>query len=149
MLRIHKITDSFYVAPQISAEDVDALVDEGFGAVIMNRPDQETPDQPPTEEISDRADTHNVPFFHIPIQAPPQLSDIDATFAALEATKGKKVLAFCRSGTRSATLWAYTVVRSGEYTVDGAINAAREAGYDLAPHRPVLEDLASLKDGGN
>src|SRR3546814_11362995 len=48
-----------------------------------------------------------------------------------------KVLAFCRSGTRSTYLWALARSRKGDDA--GAIGRkAAEAGYDLTPIRPYL-----------
>ena len=83
-------------------------------------------------------------FLHIPIIAPPEIPDINATLAALEEFQGKKILAFCRSGTRSATLWAYAMAKSNRMEVDDILKAAEAAGYDLSGHRPRLIAASSL-----
>lgn len=137
-----KVTDDFYVAPQLDVEDVDIAAREGFGALLMNRPDAESLDQPPTAPIIARVEQHGMSFRHIPIQRPPEAGDIRSTRDALEEFKGKKTLAFCRSGTRSITLWVYAKVSNGELSVDEALSIAGAAGYDLALHRPALEALA-------
>ncbi|MGJ3263298.1 MAG: beta-lactamase hydrolase domain-containing protein [Salinarimonas sp.] len=46
-------------------------------------------------------------------------------------------LAFCRSGTRSATLWAFT--QAGVRGPDEILSIAGSAGYDLSGLRPYLE----------
>ena len=142
MTEFSKVTEDFYVSPQIEVEDLDLAVKEGFEAIIMNRPDGESPGQPELSDIVSRARDLSLPFIHIPITAAPQAEDIQATLEALDELKGKKVLAFCRSGTRSVTLWAYAKVVSGEMGTDAALTAAQGAGYDLSGHRPVLDSLS-------
>src|SRR3546814_2518731 len=66
---------------------------------------------------------------------------IDAMRAALDAARGP-VLAFCRSGTRSAHLWALAEAKAGGDPA--AITAkAAAAGYDLSGIRPLLDTLSS------
>ena len=48
---IRKITDKTSVSPQITVEDMAAIKDAGFRAIICNRPDGEGADQPSFEEI--------------------------------------------------------------------------------------------------
>ncbi len=144
MHNFRQITDHFYAAPQIEPDEIDLAAKEGFAAIIMNRPDGETPDQPATALIKDRADANGLPFIHIPITAPPQMSDVKATLEALKTYEGKKVLAFCRSGTRSTTLWAYAMAMDKSMSVDEILSAAMNGGYDLSPHRPALDALFAL-----
>jgi sulfide:quinone oxidoreductase len=47
------------------------------------------------------------------------------------------VLAYCRSGTRSATLWALS--QAGKAPADKIVSQAAEAGYDMSPFRAALE----------
>ena len=54
---------------------------------------------------------------------------IASTRAALEGSEGP-VLCYCRSGTRSATLWALS--QAGRVEPDEIIAAASAAGYDLS-----------------
>ena len=143
MSEFRRIDDSFYVAPQITADDIQRAYDEGFGALIMNRPSGETPDQPDTEELIEASANHQLRFYHIPIVAPPSYEDIAATIEALNAENGNKVLAFCRSGTRSVTLWAYAMAKENTYPIETILQKAAEAGYDLSGHRPRLEAIAS------
>lgn len=48
------------------------------------------------------------------------------------------VLAYCRSGTRSATIWALS--QSGLQTRDEILTAAARAGYDLRGIAGALRD---------
>lgn len=144
MQNFRKITEHFFVAPQISVEDVAAAREAGFDVMIMNRPAGETPDQPDNQDIVDAIAAQNMVFLHIPIIAPPEIPDMNATLAALDEFEGKKILAFCRSGTRSATLWAYAMAKSNRMEVDDILKAVEAAGYDLTGHRPRLIAASSL-----
>lgn len=135
------VTDTFAVAPQISLADIERAKQAGFSVLIMNRPDGETPGQTKLNDIKTAAENAGLSFRMIPITAPPAPEDIRQTTDLLSEAAGKKILAFCRSGTRSITLWAYAVVSSGEHTVAETIELARDAGYDLSPHRKALERL--------
>ena len=55
-------------------------------------------------------------------------ADADA-FAALMAELPKPVLAYCRSGTRCATLWCLS--QTGKRPLPEIIERARAAGYDM------------------
>jgi hypothetical protein len=59
--------------------------------------------------------------------------------AALKGADGK-VLAYCRSGTRSTLLWALAESAQGG-DPDSLTNMAAKAGYDVAPVRPLMDML--------
>ena len=59
--------------------------------------------------------------------------------AALQGADGK-VLAYCRSGTRSTLLWALAESAQGG-DPDSLTNMAAKAGYDLSPVRPLMDML--------
>lgn len=54
---------------------------------------------------------------------------VSQTEAALEGSDGP-VLAFCRSGTRSTTLWALS--QAGKLSADEIVSQAAHAGYDMS-----------------
>ena len=59
---------------------------------------------------------------------------ISKTFEII--SKNKKTLAYCRTGTRSITLWAFASCNNME--VDEILGAVTEAGYDLNHLRDVF-----------
>ena len=69
------------------------------------------------------------------------LEDVQVIRQGLLGAPGP-VLAYCRSGARSTTLWALAQAGAGLISVDQILSAARAAGYDLDQHRPLLESLA-------
>ena len=47
-------------------------------------------------------------------------------------TAGGPVLAFCRSGTRSITVWAQGQAKTGDRPRAELVRLGRDAGYDLS-----------------
>ncbi|MEQ9812327.1 MAG: TIGR01244 family sulfur transferase [Azospirillaceae bacterium] len=133
-MKITTVTDSFAVSPQIRPEDVPRLAADGYTTVINNRPDGEAPDQPPGAAIAKACDEAglsyvDLPFAHTDFQ--PEL--VRGMRAAIDAADGK-VFAFCRSGTRSYTLWALATVKS-EADLAAKIERAAEQGFDINASR--------------
>ncbi len=131
------ISPFFTVSPQLSARDVGVAASAGFKAIINNRPDNEGDDQPASAELEAAAKASGLDYRHIPVK-PGQISDADiAAFTdAMNEVTGP-VLAFCRTGTRSASLWALSEARHMD--ADALIKAAGAAGYDLSGLKSRLE----------
>jgi len=129
-LDVKRINDHVSVSPQISPDDFPALKALGFTAVINNRPDGESPDQPSSATMQAAAEQAGLSYHFIPLGrdgVSPQL--VDAETEALEGSAGP-VLAFCRSGTRSTTLWALS--QAGKVPAQEIVTAAAHAGYDIS-----------------
>ena len=102
---MRELDDKVLVSGQISPGDIAALRDQGVTMIVNNRPDGEEPDQPLGMEIEDAATAAGIDYRSVPIIRGIGPADADAMQDAIRATKGK-MLAFCRSGTRSALAWA-------------------------------------------
>jgi uncharacterized protein (TIGR01244 family) len=129
MLDIRQVTEDFAVAPQITSEDMAALKAAGFTRIIANRPDGEEPGQPTLEDMRRAAEAEGLEFHAIPIRQPTPEA-VEATLGLLKQSDAK-TFAFCRSGTRSVTLWAMAMLQSGEMTREEALAAAQKAGYSI------------------
>ena len=68
------------------------------------------------------------------------------TFSALLTERDGKVLAFCKSGMRSALLWGAAAMTSGK-SLEEVLNAARGAGQNLDAARDVMTALAAQAGG--
>lgn len=110
--------------------DMQTIKDAGFRAIICNRPDGEAADQPTFEEISKAAEKAGIEARYLPIVAG-KVSDDDANAfdAALSEMPGP-VLAFCRTGTRSATLWS--LAQANSRSLPDILATTKSAGYDMA-----------------
>src|SRR3954469_20204732 len=100
------------VAGQIRPEDVAAAAASGVTLIVNNRPDHEEFGQPPGAAIQAAAEAAGLAYRHIPVQGGVSGAQIEAMAEALDAAGGK-LLAFCRSGTRSTYLWALARARRG------------------------------------
>ena len=128
-MELKKLSDNVSVSPQITAGDMAAIIDAGFRAIICNRPDGEGADQPGFEEIEAAAKAAGMEARYIPIRSGIVTDEDAAAFgAALRALPGP-VLAYCRSGTRSATLWSLS--QAGSRPMAEILAATKAAGYDM------------------
>jgi len=129
-LELKRINDHVSVAPQISPDEMTAIKAAGFATIINNRPDGESPDQPGSAAMQAAAEAAGLRYHHIPLGregVSPAL--VEQTAAALEGSDGP-VLAFCRSGTRSTTLWALS--QAGRMPAQEIVAQAAHAGYDMS-----------------
>lgn len=137
-----KLTDHILVSPQISVDQVADAKAQGVTVILNNRPDDEEAGQVTGAAIEAAAQALGIAYVAVPVAhggfAPWQL---DGMAAALERAEGGKLLAYCRSGTRSTLLWALTRARAGD---NGDVLAAQAAaaGYDIAPVRQIMDALA-------
>jgi len=125
-----KLTDDLSVTAQILPSDIAQLAAMGFKSIIDNRPDGEGPDQPSFPEIEREAKANGLAARYLPVQAG-KVSDGDAAkFGAALAQLPKPVLAYCRTGTRSTTLWALS--EAGRRPMSEILTKAHDAGYDMS-----------------
>lgn len=126
---IKTLTAGLSVSPQIAPEDVAAIKAAGFRAIICNRPDGEGADQPTFEEIAKAAKDAGLEAAYLPIvSGKVRDEDAKAFDTALTELPGP-VLAYCRTGTRSATLWS--LGQAGQRPVSDILAATKAAGYDM------------------
>ncbi|MGN6156045.1 MAG: TIGR01244 family sulfur transferase [Sphingomicrobium sp.] len=133
---IRKLDDTTSVSGQIQPADVAGLKASGISMIVCNRPDEEEPGQPTAAEVQQAARAQGIEFRHVPIIRGIGPSDVEAMQEALDAATGK-LLAYCRTGNRSALTWA--VARRGQGASVEEIRAAvTGAGYDLSPVEHLL-----------
>ncbi|HEX4741087.1 MAG TPA: TIGR01244 family sulfur transferase [Caulobacteraceae bacterium] len=128
MSSFRRVTDSFWVSPQISVADVAEAKAQGFQVIINNRPDGEAPDQPAGAEIAAAARAAGMEYLAAPVSGRPSPQAVESV-AGATADPSKKVLAFCRSGTRSIFTWA--IGQAGQRETDELVRLGDAAGYDL------------------
>jgi uncharacterized protein (TIGR01244 family) len=142
MSEFRPVSDRFLASPQIGVDDIAEACALGVTLVINNRPEGEAPDQTPGADIAEAARAAGLDYRAIPVDhtglSPAQ---VDQMAGALAAAEGK-VLAYCRSGTRSTLLWALACASRGENT-EAIARAAAAAGYDVGPVRAAMGQLAA------
>lgn len=141
MLDLRPVSEGFAAAPQIVADDLAEVKRLGYRLVVSNRPDGEEPGQPAAADFAEAAAAQGLAFRHIPV-AGGFSHDQVADMAALLSEAEGPVLAFCRSGTRSTLLWSLAQASRGAEP-EAIAAAAAAAGYDIAPVRAAVEQLAA------
>ena len=133
-----KLTDTFFAAPQISISDVEDAKAAGISLIINNRPEDESADQTSGAEIAAAAQAAGIAYVAIPVtHAGFAEWQVTAMADAIEQADGK-ILAYCRSGTRSTLLWALARAAKGDHPAVLSGQAA-DAGY-------VLSYVAAMMD---
>jgi sulfide:quinone oxidoreductase len=100
-----RVAPEFSASPQIAPSDVETIASLGFATVMCNRPDGEEPGQPDFAEIEAEAARLGLATSHVPVVSGAMTAaDVEA-FRAAVATLPTPIFAYCRSGTRSQTLW--------------------------------------------
>jgi uncharacterized protein (TIGR01244 family) len=132
-----QLDDRTLVSGQISPDQLEEARRHGVTLIVNNRPDGEEPGQPLAAAIKAAAEAAGLEYRHIPISRGIGPSDVDAMRDAIHAAGDGKLLAFCRSGTRSTYAWA---VAKREDGCDPAEiqRCAQQAGYDLGPVNHLL-----------
>ena len=118
------------VSTQVLPADLKAVGDAGYRAIICNRPDGEGADQPTFEEVSKAAESLGLQAAYLPIVSGKVMDEDAAAFGRLLTELPGPVLAYCRTGTRSTTLWSLS--QASERSVPEILAAAKAAGYDMA-----------------
>jgi len=88
---------------QLYPGDIAAAAAAGVTVIVNNRPDGEEPGQPAGAEIERAALAAGLRYRHIPVAGAITPDQVAAMAAAMDEGK---LLAFCRTGTRSTLLWA-------------------------------------------
>jgi sulfide:quinone oxidoreductase len=126
---IKALTSHLSISPQIMVSDIKAIANAGFKAIICNRPDGEGPDQPNFEEIEKVANQFGIQAHYLPAETGKVRHEDGKAFGELLQTLPTPVLAFCRSGMRSTTMWALS--QAGVMPIPQILEASLNVGFDL------------------
>lgn len=140
-MKITRLTEQLSVSAQVQVSDLAGIAAEGYRTLICNRPDGEAPDQPTHQELVAAAGALGLTLHYLPVVSGAVDDETARRFGTLLADSDGPVLAFCRSGMRSTTLWA--LASSPSRTADEVIATARQAGHDLSALAPRLAASAT------
>ena len=129
---MRQLDDHVLVSRQIAPAEVAELKRQGVTMIVNNRPDGEDADQPLGADIEAAAKQAGITYRHVPIRRGMGPSDVEAMQEAMRDCGDGKLLAFCRSGNRSALAWAVARAEEGVPREELERRAAA-AGIDLGP----------------
>lgn len=126
---IRYITTELSVSPQIRAADLADIAKAGYRSLICNRPDGEGADQPGFNEIERAASSVGLSARFLPVESGKVTEEQVAAFERLMMELPGPVLAYCRTGTRSVTMWALS--QASRMPLPQIIETSSKAGFDL------------------
>ena len=105
-LPLRQVAADICVAPQLNPAAMAEAARAGFRSVVNNRPDFEHgPDQPTNADIEVAARAAGLEYRFLPVAGGFQTPEQIAAFAQMLEELPRPILAFCRSGNRSANLF--------------------------------------------
>lgn len=126
---IRQLTTELSVADQLTVDDLEAVKEAGFNAVICNRPDEEGEPHADADSMAQKANALSLEFRYLPVNGA-NITDTDvAKHAALLSEVPGPVLTYCRSGARCAKLWALS--EAGKQDVNRLIETVDKAGLTI------------------
>ncbi len=127
-----QISDKLFVRSQLTADDIRQARVQGFAAIINNRPDGEEPGQPTAAQSRSVAEGEQLAYTHIPVITGQVSEGQVRAFQKALSEAGGAVLAHCKTGTRSATLYAIGEVLDGRMERDEVVPLGQSVGLDLS-----------------
>ena len=144
MDKIIYITPGFAVTAALAPGDFAEAARLGFRAILSNRPDGEDVDQLSGRQEAVHAWRAGLRFAHVPASKLDLLTDpvVEGMADAVRRLDGP-ILAHCKSGIRSAIIWAAASARS--QSVDCVLETLTAAGFELDFLRDDLDAQADRK----
>ena len=134
---IRQLDDKVMVSGQVAPHQVAEFAAQGVTVLVNNRPDGEEPGQPLAVEIEDAAAAAGISYHFVPIIRGIGPADVEVMQQALRQAEDGKLLAFCRSGTRSALAIALAKRDAGT-PAEQVVRTLNEAGFDHSPIAHLL-----------
>jgi uncharacterized protein (TIGR01244 family) len=134
---IRQLDEKTLVSGQIAPHEVAGLADQGVTLIVNNRPDGEEPGQPRAADIEEAAAKAGIPYRFVPIIRGIGPADVEEMQKALRDCGDGKLLAFCRSGMRSALTLAVAQREEGA-SIDEVQQRLLSAGFDPRPIAHLL-----------
>jgi len=140
-MNLKPLTESLSVAAQIRTDDLVAIRQAGFQSLVCNRPDGESPDQTDWQTLADAASALGLEVAWLPAETGKVTNAQGEAFGQMFDALPKPVLAYCRSGLRSSTLWALS--QAGKLPTEAILARTQAAGYDLSAMAQRITDLGA------
>ena len=146
MFEITPITLEFGIGPQPTAKDFAAVRIAGYAAVLNVRPDNENGNYLVSGDARPLAENQGLTYAHSPSNNHALFeTDIIDRFERALTELPKPIFAHCKSGTRTAILWA--LVASRHRKTKDVIADLRDAGQEIEFLEDELRESAAEVKG--
>ena len=140
-MNMKQLSKDISVSEQINLEDVKTIRDAGFKTIVCHRPDDEAGDYAHFDEIQALATEFGLSSIHQPVVSGKISNEDGQRFKNIMDSAAAPIFAYCRTGTRSTSLWA--LAKSNELTAAEILATSKSAGYDMP------EVVKGMVDGGS
>ncbi len=137
------VANKLAIMPQPSIDEVEDLAQQGYRAIINNRPDREQDGQPTAAEIRAEAKRHGMHYEHMPVTLEAITREDVFAFRQSFTLAPPPVVAHCRTGKRSYLLWAAGEVLDAGRPVQELVDRAATLGVDAKELPQVIERLSA------
>jgi sulfide:quinone oxidoreductase len=104
-MQLKPINSNLSITGQITVTDLPVLANSGIRSIICNRPDGESPDQPPYAQIAEAAKFLGIETRFLPVEPGKATKATAMEFAAALSELAGPVVAYCRTGARAEAMW--------------------------------------------
>lgn len=134
-MKLIELEESYFVSSQITLDAFEKIKKQGFDVVINNRPDNEEEGQLLSIRLAEALSSIDIKYYYNPVSLP-SLSKKEIQLQREICERSKKVLAFCRTGTRSSVLWALNSQSSRRMKF--LLQELEEKGVDMTRCLPAM-----------
>lgn len=127
-----QVTDKLWISGQPTDADLAVAAQAGIRRIINNRPENEEPTQPGMAEAAALAGQLGMDFVNVPVTPGRYTLEAVRAFQEAFAEAQGPVLAHCKGGTRSLTLWAIGEVLDGRMKLTDIDALGERLGTNLA-----------------
>lgn len=132
-----ELDSNIWVSGQIRPEDLPGLSAAGVTMIVNNRSDHEDEGQPTSAEMESAAKSQGLAYRHIPIWRGLGPAEIKDMCNAIDEAGDGRILAYCRTGNRSALASALARRERGMGQSEVEERLAK-VGVDPAPIQHLL-----------
>lgn len=129
-LNINKLDVKFFVSGQISGSMMKEIADLGVKLIISNRPEGESYDQPSDNDLKIQAQSYSIEFKSIPFSSNTLTREKINTLSKTLDNNAGSALLYCKSGARSAIIWALSNILNSDEDVNIISKKVADAGYN-------------------
>lgn len=134
---LRELDDHTLVCGQVAPHEIAGLAEQGVTMVVNNRPDGEDSGQPLGGELEEAARSAGIAYRFVPVRYGIGPAEIEGMREAITTAGDGKLLAFCRSGTRSALTWALAKRAEGA-AAEELSRQLSDAGFEPGPIAHLL-----------
>ena len=141
MPSLKTLSNRMFVCGQLRLHHLATIKGKGIRTIVNNQPEGESFDQPRDEEFRSEARAQGLIYYSLPVPISGYTEDNVVQMSEIMATAPGPILAFCRSGTRSALVWAMAEARNGG-NLTRIENQLEAAGFRSGAVRIAMRQFA-------